>query len=789
MYEGALCSGELPCRKSGAVAVCGADSDKQENVKMKKGLCVLLAVLILAAGGCRRRVRPSQNAGKYGLGQDPSETKETTEAVGEEVPEEVPEEEPEADYGDSFDYEYDEEIKEEGQCGETLYSRLYEDGHLAIFGKGQMWDYELHILVGGGYRTEAPWGMDFDRLEIARGVTSIGNGAFSGCEGLRGKLTIPEGVTSIGDAAFGSCMGLDSVVLPASLKAIGIRAFDGTSWLTSFSVAEGSRYYSARGGVLYTADGSTLVACPQGMTRFPAIDPACKRIGDNAFFRCEKIRGNLTLPEGVETVGDFAFYGCDGLVGVPTLPESLTQLGLRSFGYCGGMEGTVKIPSGLSDIGSGTFDGCRGVSSFEVSAENPYYSSYGGAVYTKDHSTFVLCAPGVTELPEIHPACVKIGEAAFENRSAAAGVLTLPDGLKEIGDRAFYRCSGITGPLKLGAGVTRIGAEAFCECTGFTGGLTLPDSVTEIGDRAFMGCSGFTGEFRIGAGVTWIGEETFCSCSGFTGNLALPADLAEIASGAFSGCSGFTGTLSLPDGLGKIGEWAFSDCSGFTGTLSLPDGLVEIGKWAFSGCSGFTGGLTLPAGLASVGAAAFSDCGELYFAGAAEGNRSYTVYNGILYTADGKTLVQCPGSVKSLPEFHPACERIGEYAFYKNSGTEGPLTIPQGVTEIGENAFYECSGFTGSLTIPEGVTTIGEWAFAFCDLLFGAVTIPASVTYIGEGAFDSGFAAAYFYGDLPETGGFIFERGSDLTVYHLGDKSGWDDDWYFEWHTVKTFEP
>jgi hypothetical protein len=61
---------------------------------------------------------------------------------------------------------------------------------------------------------------------IPAGVTSIGEGAFSG----RARLTsvmIPEGVTTIGEWAFYDCSGLTSVTIPGSVTDIGVSAFRG----------------------------------------------------------------------------------------------------------------------------------------------------------------------------------------------------------------------------------------------------------------------------------------------------------------------------------------------------------------------------------------------------------------------------------------------------------------------------------------------------------------------------------------------------------------------------------
>ena len=59
---------------------------------------------------------------------------------------------------------------------------------------------------------------------IPASVTTLGNEAFNGCNGLT-AVTIPDGVTRIGDYAFNYCTNLGNVTIPASVTRIGVWAF------------------------------------------------------------------------------------------------------------------------------------------------------------------------------------------------------------------------------------------------------------------------------------------------------------------------------------------------------------------------------------------------------------------------------------------------------------------------------------------------------------------------------------------------------------------------------------
>ncbi len=88
------------------------------------------------------------------------------------------------------------------------------------------------------YRYSYSGTIDIPKTVVFKGVTyrvtSIGDGAFSGCSVT--SVIIPNSVTTIGNHAFNYCERLKSIDIPNSVTSIGDGAFSGCSGLTSVNI-------------------------------------------------------------------------------------------------------------------------------------------------------------------------------------------------------------------------------------------------------------------------------------------------------------------------------------------------------------------------------------------------------------------------------------------------------------------------------------------------------------------------------------------------------------------------
>jgi len=232
--------------------------------------------------------------------------------------------------------------------------------------------------------------------------------------------------------------------------------------------------------------------------------------------------------------------------------------------------------------------------------------------------------------------------------------------------------------------------------------VTIPNSVTSINSSAFSGCTGLT-SITLPNQLTTVNPGTFHGCSGLI-SVTVPDSVTSIEGGAFTLCTALT-TINLPDNITYIGNGAFQKCSSLS-SITLPDGLVTLDECSFLG-SGLTS-VTIPGNVATFGAAAFSDCSSLTNIFVDDANLNFKDVNGVVYSADGTSLVQYP------------CGRTGSFV------------IPDGVTAVDSNAFSWSN--VSSVTIPDGVALLDSYAFAYCASL-SSVVMPDDINSIHGTAF------------------------------------------------------
>ena len=577
---------------------------------------------------------------------------------------------------------------------DNLTWKLDADGTLTISGTGAMKDYNDDDNPSPVYQNS-----NVKKVVIEKGVTSIGNYAFSGCLGLK-SITIPDGITSIGNHAFDSCINLRSITLPDSITSIGMWAF-------------------------YNCWNVSSIIIPDGVTS----------IEDFTFNSCISLT-SITIPNSVTNIKSSAFHNCADLTSI-TIPDSVTSIGYAAFSNCDSLQ-TISLGCGSalkkSDFGDQanlvSYTNQHLLTKTEAKAKTctedgnkEYWTCEHCGKYFLSDDTNPETAKAVEQSEFIIPASHKLTKVEAKDATCTedgnkaywtcehCGKYFLSDDSNPETAKAVEQSETVIPALKHKNATTRGAVKPTKTAPGYSGDRYCPDcdKVVEKGytywiednltwklyEDGTLNISG-TGAMKdynaddnpspaynnskvkkivIEKGVTSVGDYAFRSCNNLT-SIMISNSVTSIGNSAFFYCTSLT-SVTIPDNVTSIENYAFA----YTGlkSITIPDSVTNIGNYAFAGCKDLTS-ITIPDSVTSIGNSAFYNCSSL-------------------------TSITIPDSVTS----------IGTATF---SGCKNltSITIPDSVTSIGNSAFVGCKNLT-SITIPDSVTSIGESTFKYCSNL------------------------------------------------------------------------
>lgn len=620
-------------------------------------------------------------------------------------------------------------------------------------------------------------------IDIPGSVTNIGYAAFY-YTGLTNAVIEP-GVTSIGNYAFSACQFLTNITFPASITNVGDYVFYACPNFTAINVNANNLFFSSTNGVLFDKPQTTLLLFPPGLSgnyTVPAgvtniaalafeycngitgitIPGSVSMIGEGIFENCDSLT-NAVLLNGVTSIEEYAFYDCASLSSV-TVPGSLTNIGFEAF-YDTALV-TVAIPPNVSSIGDQAFASCVKLQSFNVNAQNSFYSSANG----------VLFGQGQTVLLQFPPA-------------SAATNYTIPNSVLNVADYAFYLSTNLVSVV-MGANVTNIEEGAFESCYELAN-ISLSSSLLSIGDEAFENCFRLA-SITIPNSVTYLGYAVFDDCESLS-NASIGSGITSLSDDQFEYCGDLRTVYFQGNAPGtNSGLFYYDDVTniyfnaGTGGWSNLFDGIptVMLNAPTPNGSLQVT---IVPPGAVTVGAQwqvddGLPQQGGVTVQGLSVGSHTVT-FSAIfgwmtppsqVVTVTSNTTAMATGVYVEEPqyEFDFATNTDNTLTIIGYNGPGGPVVIPTSVfglavTVIGQYAF----NYTGvtSVVIPEGVASIESGAFENCNEL-GSAEIAGSVTNIWGGAFNNSSITNLILDEgLASIGSYAFEGCQHLANISLPD--------------------
>lgn len=203
-----------------------------------------------------------------------------------------------------------------------------------------------------------------ESINLPSSLESIDDSAFAYCESLKGQLKLPKSLKAIGEKAFYGCKSLTGKLeIPKNLKKIRSGAFAFCTGLTSFRIADGNKYFSQKGGVLFNKKKTKIHCYLSGKeTKEYNIPSTVKSVDEYAFAGTKYLR-KITLSKKMRWVGEYAFY--KSRVKEVNLPKSIDSISEGAFKNCKNIK-SIKLPANIIQIGDSAFENCKNLKEIKI---------------------------------------------------------------------------------------------------------------------------------------------------------------------------------------------------------------------------------------------------------------------------------------------------------------------------------------------------------------------------------------------------------------------------------------
>lgn len=372
-------------------------------------------------------------------------------------------------------------VSEFGNCS-SLKKLIVEDSDIelsmgpAMFGENKPPLEELYLGRNIGTRYIANGNVfaslpTLKTITIGENVTVLQNKEFLDCTGLT-TINYADNckLVTLGTQVFQGCTGLETITIPATVKAIPANAFNGCTSLTGITWHNGIESIGEQ--AFLNTTNFVLDALPTGL----------KSIGKSAFKsggKCQK----LILPEGITSVGELAFFG------------------FKTSG--------IELPASLASIGTSAFCRIDDNAEIKVAEGSTTFKAVNDILYSADGKTILTAALKSAKIAAIEDFKDETVENILDYALYAIPFksITAP-ALKNIGDYGLAKTVNlesftINKDMTLGSfimsgsgiksfiameGVREIPLGICQDCTELSA-VTLPLSTTSIKRSAFENCA------------------------------------------------------------------------------------------------------------------------------------------------------------------------------------------------------------------------------------------------------------------------------------------------------------
>ncbi|EAY10326.1 surface antigen BspA-like [Trichomonas vaginalis G3] len=583
-------------------------------------------------------------------------------------------------------------------------------------------------------------------------LTKISSYAFSGCYKVN-QILLPEGLLEIEGGAFGDNHQVTSIIIPASVKIIGIWAFNGCSKLQNVTFEEGSNLTSLEWYVFgYTAitsfqipekvsylngqafeDGKLINFTVHPNNNYLTVKDYVIYSKDKSilFFICNKtgyeIPNSVTtigtycfsystietliIPENVKRIEDYAFYGCDSLINVTFLGQ-IDYFGSWVFSSCENLE-LIIFPNSPMTVGGSWF-----VTKFSPKVNLSftcktlfYNSQYISSIQRNTNvSISYLNEPNLI----ITPNCLIMNSdqtIIYEYwgyiPSYSFISITIPKSVKKIKEKAFENSIIYNFYFTKDSQITEIENDAFRNCSNLRSFNYSFPKLQALGMSSFKDCINLE-SFTFSSPNLTVMSNAFENCR----YLKKVSNIRNIPDNCFCGCTKLV-EVTIREGSESIGYKSFENCSSLL-CIKIPQSFKIISKYSFLYCKKLKSIIFSETNsLDTFSINSISECESLTNISNFSSEKYKCIDNTLYYKNNNKWELIFHLSSSKDKELNISCDVICSYSFNSSNNIEKINITSESVSVIEKHSFYNCLNLK-YINFPLSVSDVEIDAFHDC---------------------------------------------------------------------------